>query len=79
MRQHGRITLYLAKHDDKYEVTNWPSSLRLKASVKVGNHNIAGSRYDTWFNFEGVVWHGVCYGENTQLCHCKRTKETAAG
>ena len=73
MRRHGRITLYLVKYGNgKYEVVNWPGTLRIKAGVKAGNHNIAGSRYDVWFSFECMTWHGVCYGENTQLCHCKR-------
>lgn len=58
-------------------ITNWPGTLRFTARVKKGQHNIAGSRYDAWFNGpDGHVWHGVLYGENTQIIHCKRTKQT---
>jgi hypothetical protein len=73
MREHGKISLYLADRD----VTNWPGSLRFPVwSIKKSPHNIARWRYDAWFNGpDGHVWHGVQYGENTQLIHCKRTKE----
>lgn len=58
------------------KVTNWPSSLKFPCRVKKGRHNIAGSRCDVWFNGpDGFVWHGVQYGEWTQICHCRRTKE----
>lgn len=58
------------------KVSNWPSSIVFKAQVKVGDHNLAGRRYDTWFDGpDGFVWHGVQYGDNTQIVHCKRTKE----
>jgi hypothetical protein len=41
-----------------------------------GRHNIAGVRYDVWFRGpDGHVWWGVQYGDMTQICHCKRTKE----
>lgn len=63
---HGRRTLG--------KVTNWAGSLEFKAHTTYGRHNMAGVRYDAWFKFEGYEWHGVTYGDNTQLCHCKRTK-----
>lgn len=39
-------------------------------------HNIARWRYDTWFRLPGdeFIWHGVRYGDNTQILHCRRTK-----
>lgn len=88
MREHGEITLYLT-HDSYNgegktifhgafrdgKVTNWPGSLTFPARVKRGKHNIAGYRYDTWFMFEGKEWHGVQYGENSQLCYCKVNKK----
>ena len=78
MREHGRITLYLVKQDNGYHVTNWPGTLDFKLNgVKTGHHNIAGKRYDIWFAFDGYYWHGTQYGDNTQLCHCKRTKDKA--
>lgn len=56
-------------------VGNWPGTLKIPCFTKCGKHNIAGIRYDVWFKFEGYEWWGVCYGENTQLTHCKRTKK----
>jgi len=70
----GKITLYL---NQNLNVGNWPHSLWFPLRYqKTGHHNIAGKRYDVWFNGpDGFVWHGVQYGDMTQLCHCKRTKE----
>lgn len=90
MREDGQITLYLTgvaplhsnRHsyviDPKWKIGNWPGSLEFRPmgqSVKVGNHNLAGVRYDVWFIFEGWVWHGFSIGNNTELLHCKRTKQ----
>lgn len=78
MREHGQIALYLSKTSGKWVVCNWPGSLKFEnVYVRTGRHNIAGHRYDTWFKFEGFWWHGVTYGDNTEVCHCKRTKERA--
>lgn len=82
MRSTGRATLYLVggtrllnKESQPYEITNWPGSLRFRPTrVSKGYHNIARTRYDAWFIFEGDYWHGVSYGENTQILHCRRTK-----
>lgn len=58
-----------------HKVTNWPGTLSIPATgLKVGRHNIAGRRYDFWFRFEGSDWHGVQYGDNTQIAHCRRIK-----
>ena len=71
MRKHGRITLYLTEKG----ITNWPASLVLPVHYKKeGRHNIAGKRFDVWFTFEDRQWHGVTYGDNTQLCHCRVVK-----
>jgi hypothetical protein len=83
MESTGRAVLYLtvagpsAAAPNCPVVTNWPGSLKFQVRRKrIGNHNFAGCREDVWFNGpDGYVWHGVCYGHNTQLCHCKRTKE----
>jgi hypothetical protein len=89
MREHGRITLYMTLekvavaewHENigtklrKGTITNWPGSLSIPIyQLSKGRHNLAGTRYDVWFDFEGAAWHGVRYGEDTELCHCKRTK-----
>jgi hypothetical protein len=58
-----------------WQVTNWPGSLRFNAFVRRGRHNLAGTRYDLWFTGpENTLWHGVQYGDQTQVCHCKRLK-----
>jgi hypothetical protein len=57
------------------KVSNWPGTLNFPARVRIGRHNIAGRRYDVWFNGpDGYEWHGVQYGDNSQLTHSKRTK-----
>lgn len=83
MREKGKITLYVTYqktvNGEQATVTNWPGSLSIRAPyVKTGRHNIARVRRDVWFRFEEALWHGVHYGDNTQLVHCKRTKEKTA-
>lgn len=64
-----KTVFYLANN----EVTNWPGTLRISVPrIRTGRHNIAGKRYDTWFTFEGLKFHGVTYGDNTQIHHIKR-------
>lgn len=88
MRKEGKIALYLvpisakdreegkAPYSAKYKVTNWPGHIfAWVRHCNKGRHNIAGTRIDVWFPFEGFMWHGVQYGENTQIVYCKRTKE----
>ena len=82
MRDTGKNTLYLTHNpitDNSYPfadgyISNWPGSLKLPCRVKSGRHNIARYRYDAWFTFEGKSWHGVSYGDNTQIVHCKQIK-----
>lgn len=87
MRKTGRATLYLVKDREackiagdgldrsEYSVTNWPGTLSIRCPTpRKSRHNIARWRYDVWFSFEGETWHGVTYGDNTQICHCRRTK-----
>lgn len=58
-----------------WTVGNWPGTFKRSAYVKTGNHNMAGKRYDAWFTMpDGSKWHGVTYGDNTQICHCRRLK-----
>jgi len=76
MIKDGKTILYLTQS----AVTNWPGSLSLPIrGRRTGRHNIAGKKFDVWFNGpDGHVWHGTQYGEMTQLCHCKRTSEKVA-
>lgn len=77
MRDHDKITLYLSSTElcvDKF-VKNWPGTLIIPVTgFSRGCHNFARYRYDVWFRFEGQDWHGVQYGDNTQLVHCKKLK-----
>ena len=90
MIETGKAVLYLSKTRDakdfgdgidrsEWSITNWPGSLFFPVcEPRKSRHNIARWRYDAWFKGpDGFVWHGVQYGDNTQLCHCKRTKETS--
>ena len=81
MIENGKIDLYLIRRDNlesMYEVSNWPGTLRFPVRcVKTGKHNIAKVRKDVWFNFDGYVWHGVQYGNDSEICHCKKTKRAA--
>lgn len=77
MRKHGRIDLYIS-HDNfspsSWRITNWPGSLDLNPTVvRKGAHNIARTRFDAWFKFDGANWHGVNIGDN-QILRCKRLK-----
>jgi len=83
MRKDGRTTLYLVKETRNglhlHKLTNWPGSLEIGVNYyRRGHHNIARTRYDVWFTFEGDEWHGVQYGEMTQICHCRRLKKKSA-
>jgi hypothetical protein len=77
MRETGKAVLYLIKNKEgTWEVTNWPGTLRFKAGyIKESRHNIARIRRDTWIVFEGYYWHCIQYGDNSELCYCKKTKE----
>lgn len=81
MMKTGRATLYLTTAPDgywldgkTYRLTNWPGSTSFRPHyMRKGAHSIAGTRYSVWFSGpDKKVWFGVQYGENTQLCHCRR-------
>lgn len=71
MIRDGKTTLYLTGST----LSNWPGSFNLTVRrVRVGKHNFAGKRYDVWFTGpDGKEWHGVQYGDQTQICHCRRS------
>ncbi|MEN6367736.1 MAG: hypothetical protein ABFC88_13070 [Thermoguttaceae bacterium] len=78
MRDTGRATLYLVDRQGcGWEVTNWPGTLKFRVrSIRKGSHNLAGARYDVRFiDSTGAEWHGVTYGNMTQICHCRRLKQ----
>lgn len=77
MIKSGKATLYLiTENDGPFRVCNWPNSLSFDIhQIKNSHHNLAGRRYDVWFvGPDGWIWHGITCGDNTQICHCKRTK-----
>lgn len=77
----GKATLYLSKTDSgAWQIADWPGLLKFtpRYGVATGRHNWAGKRYSTQFvGPDGFVWSGVTYGDNTQIHHCKRTKQRA--
>ena len=76
LREKDRATLYLSKVTGEYLITNWPGTLKIKPwpNIKTGRHNLARTRKDVWFRFEGQEWHGVQYGETTELLHCRKLR-----
>lgn len=64
------IVFYLSGH----EVINWCGTMRIKCIVKEGKHNIAGVRHDCWFKIGDKCYHGVQYGDFSELCYIKRVK-----
>jgi hypothetical protein len=80
MKRTGRICLYLVESDKstrRARITNWPGSIEFFGRFRLGRHNIAGTRRDVWFSVDGDQWHGIQYGEHSQLLHCKKLKEAA--
>jgi hypothetical protein len=76
MKKDGTIaTIGLDAISQLAKITNWPGSLIIWGRWKKGRHNIVNNRYDVWFMFENSQWHGVQYGDNTQLLHCKQVKK----
>jgi len=86
MVMEGKNTLYLTinnHNSDEFNtarkdfvISNWPGTYKTHCTYyRKGRHNITGSRYDVWFTGpDSMPWHGVQYGENTQIVHCKRIK-----
>lgn len=64
---------YLYLNTKEKTLSNWPGTLKINVNhIRVGNHNIARHRYDTWFTFEGNSYHAVQYGDNTQIAHVRK-------
>ena len=78
MKQREKIILYLIQtRENRWEITNWTGTFRIPVFISKGRHNFAGVRYDCKFEFNGHRFHGVCYGNDTQVCHikCLKAKE----
>ena len=77
MQRAHRVTLYLVQRDKQLYLNNWTGELEIKIDHwKYGKHNMVGKVTHVWFKHAGIVWHGVNYGDDTQLCHCKKTKRS---
>jgi hypothetical protein len=89
MRATGRATMYLTSEPNEghatcgminrnarnHYVSNWPGTLKIKCNhARKGSHNIARTRTDVWFTFDGQAWHGVQLGEWNQICRCRKLK-----
>ena len=60
---------------DGKNIINWPSSLVIKPYyVTNGKHNIARTRTDINFRFNGFNFHAVQYGDMSQIAHIKKIK-----
>lgn len=69
----GKTVLYL--NTKEKTLSNWPGTFKIQLhAIRQGRHNIAGKRYDFWFDYKGNEFHGVQYGDNTQISHIKRLK-----
>jgi len=79
MVRDGKYYLYLKSGAYPWSVSNWPGTLKFNVCANSeGRHNMTGKRYDVWFNGpDGFIWHGTQYGDNTEVCHVKRTKKTS--
>jgi len=59
---------------DGENIVNWPASLVIKPYYTTkGRHNMAGTREDIYFRFNGFKYHAVQYGKNSQIAHIRKT------
>jgi len=57
------------------EIINWPSTLKITPTyIRKGRHNIAGTRQDVYFVFRGLNFHGIQYGNNSEIIHIRKIK-----
>lgn len=60
-----RFTHYLTKDGTgQWHVSNWPGTLKVRAGVKHGRHNIGRTRIDAWFSYAGKSFHAVNIGDS---------------
>jgi len=73
-----RVVCGATDNNDKTvsRVGNWPGTLMFRVKTWThGKHNIARERLDLWFiGPDGKRWHGVRYGRDTDILHCRRLK-----
>ena len=59
---------------ESYEIRNWPGTLKIKAYGNIGYHNMAYVQRNVWFNIGDKKYHGVQYGNDSEICYIKRIK-----
>jgi|CXWK01.1.fsa_nt_gi hypothetical protein len=60
---------------DGKNIINWPSSLKITPYYTTkGRHNMARTREDIYFRFNGFNFHATQYGNNSQIAHIRKTK-----
>jgi hypothetical protein len=86
MKTHDKIVLYLEYNDlvdqnelnrPEWAVTNWPSSLRIKAKVwtRINPNTIWRIRHEVYFtDSTGQKWYGCHQGDNNDLVYCRKLK-----
>ncbi len=81
MRITGKGILRLHREDTlpseplRYTMRNL-GTLRLPVNrIITKNYVKHSTRRDIWFDLYDQIWHGVQYGDFTQLCHCRRLKQ----
>ena len=87
MDRERKITLYLSYKVEKppqqrsiftsdlkdAHVSNWPGTLKYPCTVSKSRTPKGKSKYEATFkDHRGFLWHGVLYGEDSQLIKCKR-------
>ena len=71
-----RFSFYLTGDIQQgHYVGNWPGSFKIRVYPRKGKHNIARVRYDFWFTFGKNEFHGVRYGNDTEIAHIRCLKQ----
>jgi len=56
-------------------ISNWPGTFEIKSvGHSHGRHNIARTRISVWFKYEGNCFHGIQYGEDSEILYVKCVK-----
>jgi hypothetical protein len=89
MESTGKACLYFMSQEPTHargypgialgKVSDWAGKLTFPCRYRrrANAHNWGLSRTDAWFkDAQGREWHGVLYGDNTQLMRCRRLKST---
>jgi len=57
-------------------ITNWPGTLKIEPSyLRIGKHNIAGTRTSIWFEYAGNKFYACQMGGFNQIARIRRIKK----